>query len=1395
MRSRRTLSFLTVCAVSLAALSFNAFAQDEKTAADVIYVDEPIFIEEEAASADSVAAEYTQYGTSDDNNGTPVIFTQDYIENFGIVDDMVEVPANEKFNTLDGIIDSTLIDVDDYGISVAKIFTAEKDCILDRVKVYIPSAELSNNNYMIAVNTDVEAGDPDSGYFGQWLFPSMTDLTPGAYNYIDVDDVILSAGDTYSIIVTASCYWGDKMEQHGMPVTYGSLGEGISFVKSNTFYFNYNEPWTDLHTLNYSVPIDAETVPIPENFLTRPSLGVSDPSCSDGNILTNCYYDDFILSWGKVSGATGYRLYRWCADGTQNDYTLLATLATTSYNDTTAVSGKQYYYYVQAYNANGVSERSNVCNVSFMDSLEAPVISSVIMVDELNAKVSFVPTGDADYYQIYFLQRSKDNDYSWSYNSNSADSEDKLVTINCDRDYYNFDIMKIYVVARDDNGLCGVSEGYDISNLSFELKETTVKAVANNYQATIAWTPVEGAAYYDVYRGYESEDGYFASYSSIITGIPDTTYVDTDVVPGMTFKYEVDAYSADGIRYSYSYSPKVSVPTSTLAAPVLVDSSTYEQSSSRQYVDLAWTDVDGADYYKIYYIRETLNGRLRTPVLAGTTVDTSITLSMTRYSDYGYNYRFGVIACSDKTLKRSVMSNTLTEFIPQCESSSNNYVNITDSSYADGAVTLDIEWYKNRGMSNIFIFRSSLDNDIMEYIGDIDISGHTGTNYSYYTSQFVDDTVIAGTDYNYYAYYMWYSSTYDSELYEVSVPATVKPVIADAFPANRSVTLQWTGVDNASRYAVYTYVSGKYTLQGTTTDTVYTVTNLTNGGNYGFLVRAYVKNVWTPFTTDDIVFAKPFAYLEKPDIFEIGTTVNSATLKWGSVDGAEKYSVYTYYGGKYTLRTTTTANEYTVTGLTRGVEYGFLVRAVGNGLTSAFTADDVVYRTIGVEKPVVTLEDNGYGLVYASWNEIVGADLYAVYSYADGKYTALGNTTSNTYVAAMKQGELNGILVRARVAGQWSAFTEDDVKFILSESYSPSLGIVATAFDTTVYCGWDHVDGATSYALYSYDYNTKKYTLIGTTTKTAYNVTKLKNGTEYFFVVRAYVDGVWTYLDIADPTIYGTSATPCINEVYEYANAYDAFGTTVFVSWSGKVSDERYSVYLYDPVTNKYTLKGTTSAEEYVITGLTPNKEYGVLVRAYANGTWSSFNTDSINYITLTGGSCDIYVEYMNGSVLVEWDDEYASKYNVYTLDPDTGKYTLHGTTAGNSYTITGLTSGKEYGFLVRAYVNGAWTGFTEDDIVYETVDGDAEWFTCYFKNYDEDGHPVLAWPRAFGAEKYNVYYYISGKYTLIGTTTGDSIVAATLNKGDGEIGFLVRYYKDGVWSSFSTYDISYIYI
>ncbi|MGN1340724.1 MAG: choice-of-anchor J domain-containing protein, partial [Oscillospiraceae bacterium] len=306
-----------------------------------------------------------------------------------------------------------------------------------------------------------------------------------------------------------------------------------------------------------------------------------------------------------------------------------------------------------------------------------------------------------------------------------------------------------------------------------------------------------------------------------------------------------------------------------------------------------------------------------------------------------------------------------------------------------------------------------------------------------------------------------------------------------ATPGDGEVTLNWTVLAGATKYAVYSYIDGKFYAVGTTTETTYTVTGLTNGTKTGFLVRACIDGVWTSYTSDYIVYATPVAST-KP-IVTATPGDGKVTLSWKSPAGASKFAVYTYIDGKYYAKGTTTETTYTVDGLTNGTKTGFLVRAYVDGDWSSFTTDDVVYATPITTKPKVTATP-GDGQVTLSWTVPTGATKYTVFTYIDGKYYTKGTTTATTYtVTGLTNGTKIGFLVRAYVDGAWSSFTSADVVYATPVASKPK--VTATPGDSEVTLNWTVPTGATKYGVYTY--LDGKYYAKGTTTATTYTVTGL----------------------------------------------------------------------------------------------------------------------------------------------------------------------------------------------------------------------------------------------------------------------------------------------------------------
>lgn len=218
----------------------------------------------------------------------------------------------------------------------------------------------------------------------------------------------------------------------------------------------------------------------------------------------------------------------------------------------------------------------------------------------------------------------------------------------------------------------------------------------------------------------------------------------------------------------------------------------------------------------------------------------------------------------------------------------------------------------------------------------------------------------------------WTSVSSSDIVYATPTAAVEKPKITKAEGQDGQVALNWTSVNGATNYAVYTYLNGTWSVAGYRTATGMYVRNLTNGTKYGFAVKAYVNGAWTSISSSDIVYATPVSAAAKPVITKAQGQNGRVALNWTSVNGATNYAVYTYLNGKWSVAGYRTATGMYVTGLTNGTTYGFAVKAYVNGAWTNITSADIVYATPTAAKSDLMdtdfddfsfLEDNGIDFV------------------------------------------------------------------------------------------------------------------------------------------------------------------------------------------------------------------------------------------------------------------------------------------------------------------------------------------------------------------------------------------------------------------------------------------------
>ena len=358
--------------------------------------------------------------------------------------------------------------------------------------------------------------------------------------------------------------------------------------------------------------------------------------------------------------------------------------------------------------------------------------------------------------------------------------------------------------------------------------------------------------------------------------------------------------------------------------------------------------------------------------------------------------------------------------------------------------------------------------------------------------------------------------------------------ITKAASGSGKISLEWTAADGADMYKVYRVVNGIYLEETTTTATSYTVTGLTNGTEYGFMVASRVNGEWSYISENDVVYATP--QIQKPTITKAAPSDGKVALNWTAVDGASKYAVYTYVSGKWTCAGTRTELGMYVDGLTNGVKYGFAVKAYVNGAWTEVTSADIVYATpVGASKPKITSVEVGDGKIGLNWTSVSGAAKYAVYVNSGSGWNCAGTRTAlGMYVNGLTNGTKYGFAVKAYVNNAWTSVTSSDIVYATPVSASKPKITKAIAGNGKVALNWTAVNGAEKYAIYTYVNG--KYTCVGSRAAnvTGMYVTGLTNGTKYGFLVRAYINGAWSSFTTAD-IVYATpsaSATAAVISLY-----------------------------------------------------------------------------------------------------------------------------------------------------------------------------------------------------------------------------------------------------------------------
>lgn len=261
------------------------------------------------------------------------------------------------------------------------------------------------------------------------------------------------------------------------------------------------------------------------------------------------------VQWAKSEGAKYYQVYR--STNATKDFRLLGVYDenTFSMKSRALLTNQTYYYKVRAYtvvNKKGIySPFSNV--VKGTPKLAAPTNVKASPNTSTTLKISWKLTDGATYYQVY-RSTSKTGKYALLgvYNSTTTSSISRsLLTGNTY--YYKVRAYRWVKGERVFSPFSSVITGKPVLS---KTSKVTAKATSST-TAKITWNKIEGATYYQVYRGTSANGKYalLATYDKNTT-----TCTSKKLKKGNTYYYKVRAYKwVKGTRVFSPFSTPVKV--------------------------------------------------------------------------------------------------------------------------------------------------------------------------------------------------------------------------------------------------------------------------------------------------------------------------------------------------------------------------------------------------------------------------------------------------------------------------------------------------------------------------------------------------------------------------------------------------------------------------------------------------------------------------------------------------------------------------------------------------------------------------------------------------------------------------------------------------------------------
>ena len=255
------------------------------------------------------------------------------------------------------------------------------------------------------------------------------------------------------------------------------------------------------------------------------------------------------------------------------------------------------------------------------------------------------------------------------------------------------------------------------------------------------------------------------------------------------------------------------------------------------------------------------------------------------------------------------------------------------------------------------------------------------------------------------------------------------------------------------------------------------------------------------------------------------STRDTVSLKWNEVKGADGYRVYMIKSnGKYKLIADTAETTALHSGRLPGKTYFYNVRAYSlkDGVKSYSPFSGEIYAATATERVqnfrVTDINAKSFRL---SWDEVEGADYYALYKY--NEVTGVFDRVNSFKKTSVKIKKPSGSITAYKIAavkrhGSKKLYGElSDAQYGITTPKKPVVKSEVKEGKATL--SWKKTEGATGYIIYKKTDEGYKKVKVVNGKKTKYTFKKLKKGNTYTYKVRAS-------MRVADTVYYSNYSSP-----------------------------------------------------------------------------------------------------------------------------------------------------------------------------------------------------------------------------------------------------------------------------